>query len=79
MGQDEIVDFLVDKRATGVDKYFTTTEIRKAINGSNSTGKQIRQLIKFGIVECKRIDWRSHHVRISDKVYNRLIKVKDGK
>jgi len=56
MGQQDIIKFLRDKRATSGD-YFTTFEIAKGLkNGSShysAVRKALYQLSRMGIVETK--------------------------
>lgn len=57
MGQQEIIKFLNDKRASGDNSFFSIHEIAKGINGGSphyhNVRKSLYSLVRVGIVESR--------------------------
>ena len=52
--QDEILNYLNDKRKEGIDTYFTRAEIEKQLypnNQNNKVKRALRQLVSYGEIE----------------------------
>ena len=61
MGQQEVFDWLLDKRKSGIDDYFSATQIEKGLQAkgySNGTIKCVRKnllvLEAFNVLEAKQ-------------------------
>lgn len=53
MGQQEILEFLYRRRASGDDGFFTAEEIIKGTGGNGKVRKQLMKLEVFGYVQMK--------------------------